>query len=406
MEKFYRMKIAVIGAGAAGCFFSIEAKRRHPDASITVFESLPRPMVKLALTGGGRCNITNSFEGLKSLREAYPRGFNLMKRALAEFGPDDVLNWFRREGVVFVLQDDGCWFPESQDAGQIVRTLEGLMCRLGVTLRCGCAVRAVVRKPSGFLLKGKDFDFEADKVVVTAGGKPGSSGLSFLDGLGLETVAPVPSLFTFNVLDSQLRELAGIVVSNAVLSIPGSSYSAGGILLLTHWGLSGPAALKLSSYAARFLHDCGYEAPLCVNWMGIPQQDSRVLLEEFVAVRPGRLVLNEHPEGISSRLWAMLAARAGVGPSQRWREVGAKQLNRLVSVLCNSEMRISGRYPYRQEFVTCGGVSLSELVYPSLEAKTVPGLYFAGEVADVDAVTGGFNLQAAWSMAWLVSRAV
>lgn len=398
------MRIVVIGAGAAGCFCAVLLKRRFPQAELLVLEAGPEPMRKLALTGGGRCNFTNSFACLKSVDEAYPRGTALMRRALRSFGPEQALAWFEAEGVRFTLQDDGCYFPQSQDAGQIVRTLSRAMQRCGVVLRCRNAVRRLEALPGGgFRISGDAFSLDADRVVVTAGGSVRSDFLSFLSPLGLEIVPPVPSLFTFNVADAALRALSGLVVESARLSIPGTRFAASGILLLTHWGFSGPAALKLSSYAARELAHCGYRTPLCVNWLNVSQQECRAMLEALRQEHPLKTCAKARIEALPHRLWEVLLAKAGIGAQLRWKELSAAALNRLCLTLTDFSCAMEGKYPHREEFVTCGGVALSELSAQHLDSKRYPGLYFAGEVLDIDAITGGFNLQAAWSTAYIVA---
>ncbi|MEE3476428.1 MAG: aminoacetone oxidase family FAD-binding enzyme, partial [Candidatus Cryptobacteroides sp.] len=241
------MRVAIAGAGAAGCFCAIELKRRRPDAEVVVFESGRRPLAKVAVTGGGRCNLTNTFAGIRSLAEAYPRGERLMKRVFRTFNHEDTFNWFTAEGIDLVIQDDECIFPASQDAMQIVRLLCRRMRELGVDVVTGTRIDSV-----------KTLLEEYDCVVVTVGGIPRESGYSLLEGLDLETIPPVPSLFTFNLPDSPVRSLMGTVVEKAGVSLAGTRFKAGGPLLVTHWGMSGPAILKLSSYAARHLAEHSY----------------------------------------------------------------------------------------------------------------------------------------------------
>ena len=267
-------RIAVIGAGAAGCFCAAELRRRRPAVKVDVYESGPKPLAKVAITGGGRCNLTNSFEGIRSLGEAYPRGERLMKRLLRVFSQEDTWRWFEDAGVPLVLQDDHCVFPRSQDAMDIVHAL----------LRRMEGVNLLLRTPVHSIGPDLTVDGEAyDAVVVTTGGAP--KGLPLLEGLDLEWVPTAPSLFTFTIQDEGLRALMGLVVE-ATVSIPGTTFKADGPLLITDWGLSGPAVLKLSSYAARHLHDAGYKAPLSVNWLSLSEAETRALLEELSTANP------------------------------------------------------------------------------------------------------------------------
>ena len=391
-------RIAVIGAGAAGCFCAAELRRRIPDAHVDVFEASPKPLAKVAITGGGRCNLTNSFEGIRSLSEVYPRGERLMKRLLHVFSQEDTWRWFEAAGVPLVLQQDHCVFPRSQDAMDIVRTLLRKMD--GAHLRLRTPVTSVMPGLTGHLLvNGEPYDV----VVVTTGGAP--KGLPLLEGLEIEWVPTVPSLFTFTIRDEALRSLMGLVV-DASLSIPGTPFKASGPLLITDWGLSGPAVLKLSSYAARHLHEAGYQAPLSVNWLAMGEAEVRSILQNIAEVNPRKQVVNTPPAGLQSRLWNHLTVRAGLREDIRWAELGSKGMNRLIATLTQDIYTIAGKTKFREEFVTCGGVALSNVNPATLESKTYPGLYFAGEVLDIDAVTGGFNLQAAWTTGYVAAQSI
>ena len=417
------MKIAIVGAGAAGCFCAVELKRRMPSASVEVFEAGPKALAKVAVTGGGRCNLTNSFEGMSSLSAAYPRGDKLMKRLFRTFDQHSVWQWFENEGVKLVLQNDGCVFPASQDAMEIVNVLLSGMRRAGVILRTRHKVTGIFPRPEGgytlsvavpVVRQGlptigvtKGLEYSADIVVVTTGGSPKLYGLGMLEGLGLEIVPPVPSLFTFNLPDSPVRELMGTVVENASASLAGTKFKASGPLLITHWGMSGPAILKLSSYAARYLAENEYSATLSVNWLGsIGEQDTRGRIASLSDGNSQKRILNTHPSELPSRLWMYLVSKCGIREDAHWAELGSKGMNRLVNTLVNDEYLIRGKSRFKEEFVTCGGVALSSIDPGTLECKSHPGLYFAGEVLDVDAITGGFNLQAAWTMGYTVARSV
>ena len=389
-------RIAVIGAGAAGCFCAAELRRRLPAVKVDVYESGPKPLAKVAITGGGRCNLTNSFEGIRSLGEAYPRGERLMKRLLRVFSQEDTWRWFEDAGVPLVLQDDHCVFPRSQDAMDIVHALLRKM--EGVNLLLRTPVHEI-RDAGHLLVDGEPYD----AVVVTTGGAP--KGLPLLEGLDLEWIPTVPSLFTFTIQDEGLRALMGLVVE-ATVSLPGTPFKADGPLLITDWGLSGPAVLKLSSYAARHLHEAGYHAPLSINWLSLSEADTRALLEELSTVNPRKQVSNTPPAGLQVRLWNHLTVKAGLRPDIRWAELGSKGLNKLVNTLTQDGYAIAGKTKFRDEFVTCGGVALSNLNPATLESKQYPGLYFAGEVLDIDAITGGFNLQAAWTTGYVAAQSI
>ena len=390
------MKTAIIGAGAAGCFCAIELKRRLPDAAVDVFEAGNKPLAKVAITGGGRCNLTNSFEGISTLIEAYPRGDKLMRRVFSVFDHEDTWRWFENEGVKLVLQDDHCVFPASQDAMEIVNLLTLRMRQLGVRIFTGRRIERI-----------KPLMDEYDTVVVTTGGYPRKEGYSIFEGLDIELVPPVPSLFTFNLPSSPVRELMGTVVEDVSVSLAGTRFKASGPLLITHWGMSGPAILKLSSYSARFLSDNGYDATLLVNWTcGLHTDSTREMLQSMAEKNPLRLISNTHPESIPSRLWSYLVTKSNIREDARWAEIGSKGLNKLAETLSNDSYHIKGQSRFKEEFVTCGGVALTEINNKTLECKKHPGLYFAGEILDVDAITGGFNLQAAWSTGYLAALSI
>ena len=393
-------RVVIIGAGAAGCFCAIELRRRDPGLSVTVLEAGAKPMAKLAVTGGGRCNFTNSFEGIVRLEEAYPRGAQLMKRAMRVFSNDDAMAWFQREGIPYVIQEDRCVFPKSQDAMQIVRTLENLMRRLGVELRCGVRVNAVSSTDGSFTLDTSAGTLSADSVIVTTGGRA----LKLLEPLELQIEKPVPSLFTLKINDDGLRSLMGALAPDAILSLAGTPFKSSGTLLVTDWGVSGPATLKLSSYAARHLAGNGYKGTLLVNWTGWGEDKAREFISTAARQNGKKRISNVAPDGISARLWQHIVSRAGLRDDIIWAELGSKGGNRLVGAITTDAYEIAGRCHFKAEFVTCGGVSLQEVNLSTLESKKYPGLFFAGEVLDIDAITGGFNLQAAWSCAMVVAR--
>lgn len=399
-------RVAIVGAGAAGCFAAIETGRRLPEADIHVFERMKKPLAKVALTGGGRCNLTNSFAGVRSLEAVYPRGHRLMKRLLREFGHEETMAWFEREGVELVTQTDECVFPASQRADEIVQTLLAAMRRGGVKLHCGQGVKEICPADGGYRLAFEDRPTEwFDTVVVTTGGSPRKAGLSFLQPLHLEIVEPVPSLFSVTVEDKGLRALSGTVVENASVRLTGTKLKAQGALLITHLGLSGPAMLKLSAYAARLLHERNYQAEIAINWLGeMNEEEAWTLVNDLARQNGMKQVGNVWPTVLNRRLWQFLLQSLDLSAEMRWNGMQQKTLRRMAAQMTNHVFLISGRNPYKEEFVTCGGVALTELYPATLECKRHRGLYFAGEVTDTDAITGGFNLQAAWTMGYVAAK--
>lgn len=398
-------RVVIIGAGATGCFCAIQLKRACPHCDVVVLERASRPLAKVAITGGGRCNLTNSFAMVRSLKEVYPRGEKVMKRALKVFSNKDAMSWFEAEGVRLVTQDDECVFPASQDAMEIVRTLTGLMQRLGVKLQLNTCVEAISRSDMGYHIA--PLGLKADAVVVATGSPRKERLETMFRTLPLELLPTLPSLFTFKVDDEALHALMGIVVEEVNVKLSATKFAASGPLLITHWGLSGPAILKLSSHAARHLAECAYCADVVVNWFGeMKEPDIADLLRGLAVQGPHRQLSNLYPERFVQRHWLYLCGRAGLSADKRWQDVGPKQMNRLAALLAADTYHVTGRGQNKDEFVTCGGVSLSNLDPNTFECRQHPGLYFAGEVTDVDAVTGGFNLQAAWTMGYVVAQAI
>ncbi len=442
-----KMKVCIVGGGAAGCFAAICIKEAAPAAEVAVFEAGKKILAKVAITGGGRCNLTNSFADVRSIESVYPRGHRLMRHLLKEFSNEDVRNWFENRGVRLVTQPDNCVFPQSQDAMEIVHLLENQMRRLGVKIYVGHKVSRIEPISDGnlgfklsFVQREQALEMKAetaDIVLVTTGGSPKAGGLSMLEPFALDIEPPVPSLFSFNIgvgkeqgsraekqqgletkqgvtesagysRDAELSSLMGTVVDDAVAGIAGTKFRASGPLLITDWGMSGPAILKLSSYAARFLAENNYNASLIVNWLG-PEtngDDAVSMLKGFASQNPQKQLSNIFPEAFNSRLWTFFLHRAGLPDTRRWAELGGKGMSRLAAVLTSDVYPIVGRNKFKGEFVTCGGVSLSNVNSKTLECRSWPGLYFAGEVLDVDAITGGFNLQAAWTMGYVAARSI
>lgn len=388
-----KQQTAIIGGGAAGFFCAVNLKEMCPQMGVTIFESGTKVLRKVAVSGGGRCNCTNTFADVTDLSQVYPRGHRLLKRLFNVFDYRDAYRWFEHHGVPLTVQDDHCVFPQAQDSHAIIDCFLREARRHGVEIRTSHKVNS--------LEELSNFNY----VVVTTGG--------ITDGISLFTThhslltKPCPSLFTFRVADEALTALMGTVVEQAQVMLPGTKMRAAGPLLITHWGMSGPAILRLSSYAARLLAECRYQHPLSINWTGCGESAVMDTLGELV-VREGKKQLpNVRPFDLPGRLWEYLTAKSLQGRAHApWGSLNTKELNRLVNVLVNDQYRIAGRAPFRDEFVTCGGVELSAVHPRTLESRQRRGLYFAGEVLDIDGVTGGFNFQAAWTTAYVVAQSI
>ncbi|MDO5075617.1 MAG: aminoacetone oxidase family FAD-binding enzyme [Bacteroidales bacterium] len=404
----YQQQVAVVGGGAAGHFLAIRLKELCPRVRVVIVERARRVLAKVKVSGGGRCNVTNTFAAVQDLGQVYPRGAKLLKRTFRAFDHEAAWEWFEGQGVPLVAQEDECVFPRSQQSDSIIMALTRRAQQLGVETVTGVSVEAVEREGEAFVLRcglGQVARERWTAVAVTTGGAPKGEGHAWLAALGHKMEAPCPSLFTFEVQDAALTALMGIVVEGAQLAIAGTKWRSEGALLLTHWGMSGPATLKLSAHAARYLHEHDYRAPLLVSWLGTPQTE--VALQELLRLQGEaghRLLGNVRPEGLQTRLWHYLLQRSGLMPERPWSEVGRKGLNRLANTLTADAYEISGRGAWKEEFVTCGGVALSSVDAARMESRVCRGLFFAGEVLDIDGVTGGFNFTAAWSTAWVAAE--
>lgn len=382
------MKTAIIGGGAAGFFLAINLKEMMPTIEVTIFEKSKKVLAKVEVSGGGRCNCTNSFAAVSDLSQVYPRGHRLMKRLFKTFNYRDAYEWFEKHGVRLVTQDDECVFPVSQDSHTIINTFLLYAKRLGVEI--------LTERKITSLDELKDYDY----IAVTTGG--GTASMT-----GVPTTENVPSLFTFNIEDEALRALMGTVVEEATAYIPGTKFKASGPLLITHWGMSGPAILRLSSYAARELHDHQYQMPLAVNWCNRKDAEVQTELQNIIRQHPQKQLATIRPFNLPTRLWNYLLEKTlGERAQYRWQHLTQKDLNRLTNCLYNDNYQIAGRAAFKDEFVTCGGVSLSAVDANTLESKDLPCVFFAGEVLDIDGVTGGFNFQAAWTTAYVVAQAI
>ena len=389
------MKTAIIGGGAAGFFLAINLKEQLPQMQVDIFEKGKRVLRKVEVSGGGRCNCTNTFAEVSDLSQVYPRGHRLLKRLFQQFSPQDAYQWFEQHGVALTIQPDQCVFPLSQDSHTIIQ--------LFLSLCKKHHIRIITERNISTLEELDDYNF----IAITTGGSTQSS-LQWLQASGHAIEMPIPSLFTFEIeKSSQLTTLMGTVMETATIQIPGTKFKANGPLLITHWGVSGPATLRLSSYAARWLYEHNYQSPLSINWLSQNEAEVQALLSQMFQENAHKQVLNCHPAALPQRLWEHLTFRSLKGSIQkRCCELNKKELNRLINTLVNDSYNIVGRAPFKDEFVTCGGISLSSIHSNTLESKHRPNLFFAGEVLDIDGVTGGFNFQAAWTTAHTVASAI
>lgn len=410
-------QIAIVGGGAAGFFAAITAAEAAPDARVTIYEATAHLLAKVKVSGGGRCNVTHACFEPAELVKRYPRGGRELMGAFSRWQPRNTVEWFAERGVTLKTESDGRMFPVTDSSQTIIDCLMSAARKANVTIRTNCGVKQVERVVSDAsgssapateppassyvpfkltLMNGETVT--CDRLMLATGGNRSSAGFTVAAAFG-HTIEPlVPSLFTFNILDPRLREIPGVSVPDAIAAVPGALLKERGPLLITHWGLSGPAILKLSAWGARALHERDYKFMVRINWA--PQlntESARAALEHERAQNPKRRVVTWCPLGLPARLWEKLVQGAGIPAPTTWSAVGNTPLRALAAQICEGEFNVDGKSTFKEEFVTCGGVRLAEVDFKTMESRLCPGLHFAGEVLDVDGVTGGFNFQAAWT---------
>jgi predicted Rossmann fold flavoprotein len=404
------LRIVVIGGGAGGFFGAIASAEIHPQAEVTLLEASRQPLAKVLISGGGRCNVTHACFEVDGLVQNYPRGSKALQGAFTRFQPQDTVAWFAAHGVKLKTEADGRMFPITDSSETIVECLIKAAATAGVKLRIGTPVVSVKRPlNTQFEINLKSGETQiGDRLLLATGSS--LAGYKIAQDLGHHIQPPVPSLFTFNMDDPKLRALAGVSVNpvNLRLSVgPKSQLEQTGPLLMTHWGLSGPAVLKLSAWGARVLNESRYQATLFINWL--PDLQPEQVRQKILTIKSEwgkRPIALHRGVDLPHRLWQYIIARINITTEDRWAEISNKTLNQLVQELTQGEYAISGKGAFKEEFVTCGGVNLKEVNFKTMESKLVPGLYFAGEILDIDGVTGGFNFQSAWTTAYLAGQAI
>lgn len=398
----------MVGGGAAGFFGALACKEANPSLRVTILEATAHPLAKVRISGGGRCNVTNACFEPRMLSEHYPRGGRELLGPLTRWGPRETVAWFEERGVQLKAEADGRMFPVTDDSATIIDCLMCACRESGVEVVTRCGVREIAPTDVGFaaaLTTGETVS--ADRVLIATGGNRGSAGMTIAAAMGHTVEPPVPSLFTFHCDDPLLRGLEGLSVAAAEVRVPGTKLESEGPVLVTHWGLSGPAILKLSAWGARELHAADYRFAIRVNWAAPATAESVARsLANYRRDHQKRQAATANPFGLPARLWDRLVAAAGVESTATWATVSNASLRRLGERVQSGEFAVAGKSLNKEEFVTCGGVRLREVDFRTMESRLQPGLHFAGEVLDIDGVTGGFNFQAAWTTGWHAGRAM
>ena len=398
-------RVAIIGGGAAGFFAAISCKLHHLDTVVTIFEKSDKLLAKVKISGGGRCNVTHACFNNSQLVKFYPRGEKQLKKLFNHFTTTDTVEWFESRGVALKTEADNRMFPVTDDSQTIIDCLMKEVRRLGINIRMKSPVLKIEKLEIGFRLSLKSGAQEFDHVIVATGGSPKLRGFDWLQNLGHEIVSPVPSLFTFNMPGNPVRKLMGLSVPDAQVRVQGTRLIQSGPLLITHWGMSGPAILKCSAWGARVLNELGYQFTAQVNWL--PEFKEDQLRDWFTENKDSlfkRKIKNKNPFGLPSRLWEFLLEKVEINGETSWQDLAKKPLNRLINVLLNDAYEVKGKTTFKEEFVTAGGVALSDIDFNTMQSRKCPGLYLAGEVINVDGVTGGFNFQAAWSSGFVAGK--
>ena len=402
-------RIVIAGGGAAGFFAALACAELRRGAEIFILEKSAQFLSKVKISGGGRCNVTHADFDAREFSRRFPRGEHALISAFGKFQASDTVAWFENHGVKLKIEGDSRMFPTTDSSQTIVDCLLNSARAAGVKLKTNCAVENAAKKSGGgFELKlSSGENLTCDKLLLATGGcrTPALGQLAVSLGHTLEP--PVPSLFTFHIETPWLRELAGVSVENVEASVPGAKLRERGALLVTHWGLSGPVILRLSAWGARILHGKNYQFALQINWL--PHLTVEKLTAEIQTRRklqPAKLIVNFPIAPLPARLWEQLVLASGVAHGTRWAALSSAAQHELVRQLLRSEFPVTGKSLNKDEFVTCGGVRLNEINFQTMQSKICPGLFFAGEVLDIDGITGGFNFQAAWTTGWIAGRAM
>lgn len=406
--------VVVIGGGAAGFFGAIACADANPDLNVTIIESGGQPLRKVKISGGGRCNVTHSCFDPEDLVTHYPRGHRALRGPFRQFQPQDTVKWFKQRGVRLKTEEDGRMFPTTDQSQTIIDCLTEQVSRHRIVVRTHAQVVSAnvssdETSAAPFVLNLKSGEtIQCDRILLATGSSP--QGHRLAQALGHTIIPPVPSLFTFTIRDAALHSLAGIAIEpvRARLILPDAKpLEQIGPLLITHWGMSGPAVLKLSAWGARMLHDCHYQATLRVTWL--PEENQESIRQQLLVAKTEwskKSMASLAPVALPRRFWRYLLTRSGVDPHLRWADLSKKAMNRLNQTLMQDDYAITSKGIFKDEFVSCGGVRLKEVNFKTMESRSCPGLFFAGEVLDIDGVTGGFNFQNAWTTGWIAGQAL
>ena len=397
--------LVVIGGGAAGFFCAVNAARMNPLLKVIIVEKSSKVLSKVKVSGGGRCNVTHACFEIPELIKRYPRSQNFLKKTFHWFNTKNTIQWFEERGVQLKTEADGRMFPVTDNSQTIIDCLIKEANKYGVEILFNTEIKSIKRVNNFFQLETGNRQLETNYICIASGGYPKSSQFEWIKNLSHTIEEPVPSLFTFNIPNNKITSLMGVSVEKVAVKIQSTKLSETGSVLITHWGLSGPAVLKLSAWGARELAAFNYHFNILVNWL--PAYNENTLREEWSSLRnqfASQKISNKNPFGLPQRLWLYFLNECSINENVRWADLSSTSQNKLIKTLTAQEFRVKGKTTFKEEFVTCGGVKLSEIDANTMQSKTVPNLFFAGEIMDVDGITGGFNFQHAWTSGWIAAK--
>lgn len=398
-------KLIVIGGGAAGFFCAVNAARLNPLLKVIIVEKSSKVLSKVKISGGGRCNVTHACFEVTELVKRYPRGQNFLKKAFHWFNTNDTIKWFEERNVQLKVENDGRMFPATNDSQTIIDCLIREANKYSVEILLHTEVKAIHKAEKGFLLETGSTKLTADFLCIASGGYPKATQFEWLRQMGHTIEDPVPSLFTFNIPNNSITALMGISVEKATVKVQSSKLTETGPILITHWGLSGPAVLKLSAWGARELAQLQYDFSIIVNWLpGYNENSLRTEWQHLRSQHATQKIGNKNPFTLPNRLWLYMLDLCAINNDIRWTDLSAALQNKLIKILTGQTFAVKGKTTFKEEFVTCGGVKLSEIDANTMQSKLIPHLYFAGEVMDIDGITGGFNFQNAWTSGWIAAK--
>jgi predicted Rossmann fold flavoprotein len=401
-----RATLVVIGGGAAGFFCAVNAARMNPLLKVIIAEKSSKILSKVKVSGGGRCNVTHACFEISELVKRYPRSQNFLKKSFYWFNTKDTISWFEERGVKLKTEADGRMFPVTNNSQTIIDCLIKEANKYGVEILFNTEIKSIERVDDLFHLTTANSKIQAANFIcIASGGYPKTSQFERIKSLRHTIEEPVPSLFTFNIPNNKITSLMGVSVKKATIKIQSTKLSETGPVLITHWGLSGPAVLKLSAWGARELNALNYHFNVLLNWL--PSYNENTLREEWKFLRnqfASQKISNKNPFGLPSRLWLYFLDECNINHDVHWAELSSASQNKLIKTLTAQAFEVKGKTTFKEEFVTCGGVKLSEIDANTMQSKIVPQLFFAGEIMDVDGITGGFNFQHAWTSAWIAAK--